>query len=67
MSYLTALYHACCAAAYTNVTWPISSAQARNMTQVLLVVLTREWQRGTQSHTFVSKPLKVFLRRFSAA
>ena len=41
MSYLSALHHACCAAAHTDTTRPISLARARNVTQDTLEVFTQ--------------------------
>lgn len=51
MSYLSALHHVCCAAAHTDMTRPISSAQAGNVTQDTLVVFAQNGvERCTISH-----------------
>lgn len=41
MSYLSPLHHACCAAAHTDMTRPISFSRARNVTQDTLSVFTQ--------------------------
>lgn len=51
MSYLSALHHACCAAAHTDMTRPISFSRARNVTQDTLSVFAQNRvKRYTVSH-----------------